>query len=287
MPPNTEVEPGVSEGTWLRNSALGAASSWLATLLTFPVHKTIFRQQIHGFVIRQAVSQLYQEGLLQFYRGILPPLLSKTIQGTLLYGSYDSLMPVLFPQEPVSYQRSTAGCLAGAIEALVLTPFERIQNVLQDHRKVAKLPHVQSILKEFYSYGLKGSLQLGYYRGFLPVLLRNSTGSALYFTFKDPIKNSLSDQGLPVGISAFVSGSVNGVAICLALYPLSVLVANVQSQVGAGTQSLRTSAQNLWASRSGKLLYVYRGSSLIVLRSCLSWGITTAIYELLRGGNNH
>ncbi|XP_067903096.1 solute carrier family 25 member 53-like [Heterodontus francisci] len=282
MQQNSEDSVNSSVVASLKNCGIGAASSCLATFLTFPVHKTIFRQQIHGFIIRKAVTQLCQEGLIKFYRGILPPLLAKTIQGTLLFGTYDSLIGIMSPEGTHLYHRCIAGSLSGIIEALVLTPFERVQNVLQDHRKDVKLPNIQSILKEFNSYSFKDKLQLGYYRGFLPILLRNGTGSALYFSFKDPIKNSLLDKGIPSGISAFVSGSLNGMMVCFILYPLSVVIANMQSHIGEEKMSLWNFISKFWVSRARSLLYIYRGGSLVILRSCITWGITTTIYELLK-----
>ncbi|XP_078402285.1 solute carrier family 25 member 53-like [Cetorhinus maximus] len=269
----------------LKNCGIGAASSCLATFLTFPIHKTIFRQQIHGFVIRKAVTQLCQEGLVKFYRGIVPPLLAKTIQGTVLFGTYDGLVGNISTEGTHLYHRCIAGSLSGIIEALILTPFERVQNVLQDHRKDVKFPNIQSILKEFNSYSFKDKLQLGYYRGFLPILLRNGTGSALYFSFKDPIKNSLLDQGVPSGISAFLSGSFNGMMVCFILYPLSAVIANVQSHIREEKISLQNFIAKFWASRAQSLLYIYRGGSLVILRSCITWGITTTIYELLKAAN--
>ncbi|XP_048400562.1 solute carrier family 25 member 53-like [Stegostoma tigrinum] len=269
----------------LKNCGIGAISSCLATFLTFPIHKTIFRQQIHGFVIRKAVTQLCQEGLIKFYRGILPPLLAKTIQGTLLFGVYDSLIRNISTEDTYLYHRCIAGSLSGIIEALALTPFERVQNVLQDHRKDVKFPNTHSILKEFNSYSFKNKLQLGYYRGFLSILLRNGTGSALYFSFKDPVKDLFLERGIPSGISAFVSGSFNGMMVCFILYPLSAVIANVQSHIGEKKMSLWNFIAKFWVSRARSLLYIYRGGSLVILRSCITWGITTTIYEFLKASH--
>ncbi|XP_031232609.1 solute carrier family 25 member 53 [Mastomys coucha] len=263
---------------------LGAISNFMSTFLTFPIYKVVFRQQIHAVAVSEAVRQLWHEGPQYFYRGIYPPLLSKTLQGTLLFGTYDSLLCFLSPVGPHSLgQRWTAGLMSGVVEAIALSPFERVQNVLQDARKQACFPSTFSILKEFNSYGLWGRLSLGYYRGFWPVLVRNSLGSALYFSFKDPIQDGLARQGLPHWVPALVSGSVNGTITCLILYPLIVLVANMQSHIGwQRMPSLWASAQDVWDTRGRKILLIYRGGSLIVLRSSVTWGLTTAIHDFLQ-----
>ncbi|XP_044539156.1 solute carrier family 25 member 53 [Gracilinanus agilis] len=270
-----------------RSYTLGAISSFLSTFVTFPIYKVVFRQQIHAVSVPEAVSQLHQEGLRRFYRGIYPPLLAKTLQGTLLFGTYDNLLQALSPTGPSRlWQRWVAGFLSGAVEAVVLTPFERVQNVLQDGRKDARFPSTSSILREFNSYSFWERLALGYYQGFLLVLLRNSLGSALYFSFKDPIRDGLTEQGLPCWVPALVSGSVNGTLTCLLLYPLSVLVANMQSQVGCQeAPGLWASAQAVWEGRGRKLLLIYRGGSLVILRSCVTWGLTTAIHDFLQENN--
>ncbi|XP_012582496.1 PREDICTED: solute carrier family 25 member 53 [Condylura cristata] len=264
--------------------ALGAVSNFMSTFLTFPIYKVVFRQQIHAVAVSEAVRQLCREGPQYFFRGIYPPLLSKTLQGTLLFGIYDNLLCFFSPVGPHSLRhRCTAGLMSGVAEAVILSPFERVQNVLQDGRKQARFPNTVSILKEFNSYGLWGRLSLGYYRGFWPVLLRNSLGSALYFSFKDPIQDRLAKQGLPQWVPALVSGVVNGSITCLLLYPLIVLVANMQSHIGwQSMPSLWASAKDMWDTRGRKVFLIYRGGSLVILRSSVTWGVTTAIHDFLQ-----
>ncbi|XP_077164721.1 solute carrier family 25 member 53 [Paroedura picta] len=269
-----------------RSYNVGAASCFLSTLATFPVYKTIFRQQLHTFSIREAVRQLSQEGLRNFYRGLSPPLLSKTLQGTLMFGTYENCLRTLASQSSGPYSlgdRYTAGLLSGLSEALVLAPFERIQNILQDGRKNKRFPTTRSILREFHSYALRDRLVLGYYHGLGLILVRNGLGSSLYFSLKDPLRDSLSERGLPHWLPALVSGSVNGTLIGLFLYPLGVLIANVQSQVGKQeVLHFRASVTAVWANHGRRVVLLYRGGSLLVLRSCITWGLTTAIYDFLQ-----
>ncbi|XP_048370501.1 solute carrier family 25 member 53 [Sphaerodactylus townsendi] len=265
---------------------MGAASGFLATLATFPIYKTIFRQQLHAFSIQEAVRQLSQEGLHRFYRGVFPPLLSRTVQGTLMFGTYESCLHILSCRSSRPHSlgdRYTAGLVSGILEALVLCPFERIQNVLQDGRKNKRFPATHSILQEFHSYAPRETLVLGYYRGLGLILVRNGLGSSLYFSLKDPLQDSLSERGLPRWLPALISGSVNGTLICLFLYPLSVLIANVQSQVGKQEiLHFQAAVTAVWGNHGRSVALLYRGGSLLILRSCLTWGLTTAIYDFLQ-----
>nr|XP_033802140.1 solute carrier family 25 member 53 [Geotrypetes seraphini] len=282
---NRELEKQ-SRGWSSRSYVYGAVSSFLSTFVTFPIYKTIFRQQIHVFVMREAIRQFQQEGLRHFYRGLLPPLVAKTVQGTLLFGTYDTLLRFVSANHSGPYKlrdRWKAGFMSGSLEAVVLSPFERIQNIMQDGRKNVRFPDIHSILRYFNSCGFKEGLAEGYFRGFSPVLLRNGVGSALYFSFKDPIRDCLSGKGLPSWLPPLVSGSVNGTVTCLLLYPLSVLIANMQSQVGQETLSIGESMKSIWESRGKKVSLIYRGGSLVILRSCVTWGLTTAIHDFLQG----
>nr|XP_028575771.1 solute carrier family 25 member 53 [Podarcis muralis] len=265
--------------------AVGAASSFATTLVTFPVYKTIFRQQLHALSITEAIGQLRQEGLAGFARGIAPPLLARTLQGALMYGTHDNLLRAFSDRSPGPYSlrdRAFAGLLSGFLEALAFGPFERVQNVLQDGRTVRRFPTTWSILEEFNSYAPKERLALGYYRGLSLILTRNGLGCALYFSFKDPLRDGLSDRALPRWLPALVSGSVNGTAISFLLFPLGVLIANVQSQVGKEeTLKLPAAAAAVWRARGRKATLLYRGGSLLILRAGVTWGLTTAIYDLL------
>lgn len=253
--------------------------SALPTLIVFPVYKTVFRQQIHNTPVRQAVAQLYKEGPLKLYRGVVPPLLMRTLNGTLLFGIHDTLLHQLSlsSQNAVSNSAlpAVAGFGAGMVEAVVLTPFERIQNVLQNSQNDRKLPTLKSVLVRLKTQ----SLALGYYRAFLPITARNALGSSLYFGLKGPMCAVVTGQGLSPVLSSFISGTLTSMAISLALYPVSVLVANMQAQVGGEVKGVVACWRMLWKSRQRSVTLLYRGGSLVILRSCITWGIATAIYD--------
>lgn len=254
--------------------------SALPTLIVFPVYKTVFRQQIHNTPVHRAVAQLYKEGPVKLYRGVAPPLLMRTLNGTLLFGLQDTILYQLSasPQSvaPASALPAVAGLGAGLAEAVVFTPFERVQNVLQNGQNDRHLPSLQSVLVRLRAQ----RMSLGFYRAFLPIAARNALGSSLYFGLKDPVCALVAGQGLPPVASSFVSGTLASMAISLALYPLSVLVANMQAQVGAEVKGVCLCWRLLWRSRGGSVALLYRGGSLVILRSCITWGITTAIYDL-------
>ena len=51
-----------------REYAAGWGSGIINITVTFPINKTMFRQQLHGISAWDAASQLRREGLLSLYR---------------------------------------------------------------------------------------------------------------------------------------------------------------------------------------------------------------------------
>jgi hypothetical protein len=62
---------------------------------TFPLNKTMFRQQVHGFTTSEAMKQLKKEGGVYLYRGILPPLLQKSSSSAIMFGTYSQYTRLL------------------------------------------------------------------------------------------------------------------------------------------------------------------------------------------------
>ncbi|KAM5146751.1 solute carrier family 25 member 53 [Mantella aurantiaca] len=261
---------------------VGASSTFMSTVLTFPIYKTIFRQQLHTSTIRAAVTQLKTEGARHLFRGLAPPLMSKTVQGTLLFGTQGSLQSFLCRLHiPQAATPALSGCLSGAIEAVLLVPFERMQNILQDGRNTARLPSAASVLREFRTYDKERKLSCGIYRGFTIILVRNALGSAIFLSCREPIRDLLSLQGLPSWAPSLGSGSFIGAFTSLVLYPLSVLVANMQAEVGRGLPGVRGVVATVWRKCGGRVSLLYRGASLIIVRSCITWGVTNSIHDTL------
>ncbi|KAG9478027.1 solute carrier family 25 member 53 [Eleutherodactylus coqui] len=269
-------------GSWSSSYFVGAASSFLSTVLTFPIYKTIFRQQLHTLTIRAATRQLGKEGVRHLYRGLAPPLMAKTVQGTLLFGAQGSLQHLFSTGgTPGAKSRALSGCLSGAIEAVLLVPFERVQNILQDGRNNVHFPNARSIVQEFQTYNKRDWLSCGMYRGFSIILVRNMVGSAIFLSCKEPLRDLLTYPGLPAWAPSLGSGAVNGAFTSLVLYPLSVILANMQAEVSNQLPHVRKVAQRVWMKCGGRVSLLYRGASLIILRSCITWGATNCIHDTL------
>jgi hypothetical protein len=133
--------------------ACGWGAAFINITVTYPINKVMFRQvrwylnqsqckhnkpvksfqMLHGLKTKTAVAQLRSEGAWYLYRGMLPPLVQKTLSVSLMFGMYEQYRQVLHsnaPSLPTPLTNGVAAMLAGTTEA-ILAPCERIQTLLQ------------------------------------------------------------------------------------------------------------------------------------------------------------
>lgn len=195
------------DGFWDRREFLcGWGAALINICTTFPINKIMFRQMVHGVRAQSAINQLRTEGLHNLYKGLLPPLLSKTASVSLMFGSYSSYRSFLDQQAhhvlPKPIMRlSIAAFLSGSTEA-VLCPFERIQMLLQSRDFGNQFQNTFQTFK-----GLNGGIR-EYYRGLSAVLLRNGPSNILFFAVKENCQNMLtsSDNFTLSLVEHFVTG---------------------------------------------------------------------------------
>lgn len=276
---------GTRLGSDGKHYVCGSVAAFTNIVVTFPIQKVLFRQQLHGVLASEAVRQLQRDGLRNLYRGLLPPLLQKSTTVAIMFGLYEDFSRVLLERaERVGYgvpelvTRSFAAALAGTAEA-ILTPFERVQTLLQDHRHHGRFNNTAHIFRTLLTeYGVREC-----YRGLVPILLRNGPSNVLFFGLRGPIKEQLPEASSQAGhlVVDFVCGGVLGAALGIMFYPLNVVKSRAQSQVGGAFQPCREVLLTVWRERGGSLAMLFRGAHLNYHRSLLSWGIINATYELL------
>ncbi|CAN9514968.1 unnamed protein product [Ophioblennius macclurei] len=259
----------------------GSIAAFTNIMVTFPIQKVLFRQQLHGVLATEAVRQLQRDGLRNLYRGLLPPLLQKSITVAIMFGLYEDFSRVLLDRAgdmPELATRSFAAALAGTTEA-ILTPFERVQTLLQDHRHHGRFNNTAHTFRTLLTeYGVREC-----YRGLVPILLRNGPSNVLFFGLRGPIKEQLPEAKNKAGhlVNDFVCGGVLGAGLGIMFYPLNVVKSRAQSQVGGAFKPCREVLLTVWRERGGSVAMLFRGAHLNYHRSLLSWGIINATYELL------
>ncbi|CAK6432227.1 unnamed protein product [Pipistrellus nathusii] len=255
----------------------GAAVSNVA--FTYPIQKVLFRQQLYGIKARDAMLQVRRDGFQNLYRGSLPPLMLKTASLALMFGVYEDLTCFLrkYIRTPQFAAHTMAALLAGTTEA-IFTPLERVQTLLQDQKNHDKFANTYQVFKALKCYGVGE-----YYRGLIPILLRNGLSNVLFFGLRGPIKEQLPAVTTRSGHVAtdFICGGLLGAMLGVLSFPINVVKIRMQSEIGGEFQSFPKVFKIIWLERDRKLTNLFRGAHLNYHRTIISWGIINASYEFL------
>ncbi|KAH9281782.1 Solute carrier family 25 member 51 [Echinococcus granulosus] len=215
-----------------REYICGGIASMINVVVVFPLHKTVFFQQLEGIKWSEAFMRLRREGLWQVYRGVVPPLLQRASSASVMFGFQSQSQRFLYRHQgrmdiPLYIQTILSATMAGCLEAS-LTPFERVQTLLQSSNKSRMYKNTPYALSSLYkSYGFREL-----YRGFTPILLRNCIGDILYFSGKEWLRGKSHSEDLPFGkrrLTDFVIGGFLGSTIGAAIFPLNVVKTQMQS----------------------------------------------------------
>jgi len=267
-------------------------SGWGAAVVnifvTFPINKTMFRQQVHGVSTINAIKMLKEEGAIYLYRGILPPLLQKSTSTCIMFGTYshyNRLMSDFLGIDTNTYNtnsvkvKALAAFLAGCTEA-TLIPFERVQVLMQETKYHGMFKNTPNAFYLIYTnYGLRE-----FFRGLTPILMRNGPSNVIFFTSREKLKNMLPPEWTERGkfttyLADFITGALNGALISTIFYPVNVTKTHMQLKIGGPYSSFWTVFKDLLAKRG--IRNMFAGVHVNYTRSFISWGIINFMYELI------
>lgn len=237
---------------------------------------------LHGVGLKNAVSQLMNEGFSTLYRGIGPPLFQKSISTSLMFGTYDAIQkPLLNADLDSRLSKIIAALMAGTIEA-TLTPLERVQTLLQDNnynKSFMNMRHAIKIISNDHSFS-------EFYRGLTPILLRNGPSNVSFFFLREAANSYIIIQpttwkGYKV-FKEFLTGALIGALNSALFYPCNVLKVHMQSNLGGPFQNIQKAATQIYRERGYRLSYFYRGIHMNCTRSFISWGVVNVAYENIK-----
>ncbi|CAF3379614.1 unnamed protein product [Rotaria sp. Silwood2] len=256
----------------------GFLSSATNIILTYPVNKLIFRQQICRLKTIDAYQQLKHEGLNILYRGIPLPLLQKTLSLSIMFGTNSHYLHIFqsFSEKYHWYHQPLASALAGSTEA-ILTPLERTQVLLQTPKYNNLIRNATHAFVFIYQhYGI-----IEYYRGVTLILIRNSLSNVIFFACRKPIKDILprTSSNFLHSIYDFLSGGLLGALLSTFIYPINVLKNIQQSQLDGRYDRPINIFYTIYKQRGNSLKEFYIGAKWNFVRSLISWGIINSTYE--------
>lgn len=270
----------------------GYCAACTSITLLFPLNKLIFRQMLGSISFKEAFTEIRSEGLANFYRGLLPPLLQKSTSYSIMFGSQNEYYLMLkglcdtSNSEAVKQMgagtrnvliTSVSGALAGLTEA-VLTPFERVQALLQMQKYHGHYRHTWHVFEAVAKS--HGPREL--YRGLSAICMRNSLSNALFFTLRTPLKQMFprTDNKFENSFYDFINGGLLGAVLSTMFYPLNVIKSNMQAQVGGPFPGIVASFRVIFDTRGRDIRKFYKGVGSNFTRAILAWGITNSMYEI-------
>jgi len=320
-----------SQSTWTsyafnetlkQNKAVVCAitASYISTFAGYPLDSLKSRLQTSRVPItvpRLAVHVYKEEGLRGFYRGFWIPLVTisfvRAASFTIYNGTKESLKARnILNQDTFKHSAclgGLGGAMAGALISFGSAPFELVKVRRQLEYAIAESKGIrivkppgtkQAVLDIVRSNGLRGL-----YTGFPLHLLRDTSGTALYFLEYDGMRYLMGrlpsgEQGpspswlpLPPSIIPFFCGSFSGVTSWALIYPLDVVKTKVQTRTLAGEKK-----RGVWETfhrlvrgpdpenprpLTVGIARIYRGLGISALRSITTHGLLWTFFDLTAG----
>lgn len=234
---------------------------------------------LHGIKVGDAFSQLKNEGMYFLYRGMLPPLCQKSLSLSVMFGVYEEVRQPLVKIKVDPYTAKIIGGLVSGTTETILMPFERIQTLLANSHYHDELKNTAHTFKVLRRYGFRE-----YYRGMVPILLRNGPSNACFFIMREELQDHLCDinNELLKTSSEFIGGALIGVVLSTFFYPLNVVKVNMQNKIGGSFDNPWKVLVHIYHERGGKIRYIYHGVQMNCTRAFVSWGVMNAAYEHIK-----
>lgn len=268
----------------------GIGAGWVNIAITFPINKFSFRQQVESTSPQKAWLNLKAyfsrhggvKNVLYVYRGCSIPLVQKTIANSIMYGVYAAARQRLGESHSAITACMMACAIAGGTEAMICTPLERCQTVLQDRRHDTRFKGLSDVLKW---HGQRPSMLASVraiYTGGSLIFTRNTLSTFNYFQIRDAYKSSgaAGEMRDTKWYHHAAFGCLSGALGCTMVYPINTVRAKIQTDLTSKT--LREAVRQTYRNNSDVLHRgFYYGWNVAVFRSALSWGIQNSFYEVI------
>lgn len=234
---------------------------------------------LHGIKARSAFDQLKDEGVYYLYRGMLPPLCQKSLSLSLMFGVFEEVRQPLLKVDVDPYTAKIVGGLVAGTTEGVLMPFERIQTLLANSHYHNEFKNTLHAFKVLQTYGIRE-----YYRGLVPVLLRNGPANVCFFILREELQQYIGHYNNEfIKTSAeFFGGAIIGAFLSTLFYPLNVLKISMQNKVGGDFEGPWKVLVRVYKERGGKIRYIYHGVLINCTRAFISWGVMNTAYEHIK-----
>ncbi|KAH0555837.1 hypothetical protein GP486_006217 [Trichoglossum hirsutum] len=305
----------------LKDVVFGSAAGMVGKIVEFPFDtvKVRLQSQPDHLPLRYLGpidcfrKSFYDDGgIRSLYRGISAPLMGAALEASSLFFSYriaqSLLVSILYPNRSETAPPPALGLSAlvacggasGAFTSFILTPIELIKCKMQVPATASPAQRPLSLISSIYRHhGL-----LGFWRGQLGTLIRETGGSAAWFgsyegvsaAFRHYLPRKPTPSGKLPGTTSepsilpfyqqMIAGACAGVTYNFVFYPADTIKSRIQTEevsivtAGQSKPSFLTVGREVWRLQGVKGLY--RGCGITVARAAPSSAFIFSIYESLR-----
>lgn len=183
---------------------------------------------------------IQQEGLLNLYRGVLPPILAEAPRRAIKFGANEQwgfvLKKLLSLDQFTATQAGFVGSMAGATEAFLVTPLDLVKVRLQDRHSLGTYSGTFDCINKIRTQeGL-----LTFFHGFESTVWRHATWSGVYFMaihiFRTAFPERAGTSKNESMLRNFVAGTIGGSLGTLVNTPFDVVKSRIQNQRRGGVK---------------------------------------------------
>lgn len=257
----------------------GLLSAIVSVSVTYPITKLIYRQILEKTTIQVSIANMKKDGLRRLYRGMLFPLLQRSAEISVMFGIYKSAEMALHPLHLRRIDEKTAsGAISGFAKSL-LTPLERTELLLIDSRHHDRFKNMgQALFIVMRDYGPKE-----FYRGYTVILTRDIVHNTVFFFARDKLYRMIkSHHVIRIVFEDFLIGSAMGLFMTTLFYPIKVIKANMQKELGSKFKSVFEVTAEVYYYDGRGIRNFYIGIGLNILRAMIGWGIVNVSYEFIK-----
>jgi len=215
----------------------------------FDTIRVVYQEGAYKNIAECAKSLYKNNGIMSFYKGLVPPLIGVALEKCALFGVYDNFKRCnpLFDATCDTYSNTfVSGLFAGLVTTTIVTPVEKIKILLQNQKQA----NIATLVR--------GGGISALYNGWTATLFREVPGYGIYFTVYEYLKNTF---GLPNAYTPALYGALCGVASWTFIYPSDPIKTKMQNNSIGFKEALGIIMKN------EGLMGLYRGMPLALFRA--------------------
>ncbi|KAI6176534.1 hypothetical protein M3Y97_00808500 [Aphelenchoides bicaudatus] len=231
------------------------------------------------------INCMYQtfklDGVRGLYAGSVPALVVNIAETAVVFTAYDYCQKVIahFSNKHVndmsSLQNACAGSLAASFAALILCPTELVKCRLQAQREMN--PNIRSTPFKVCRHIFKTEGFSTFGKGMTPTMIRDVFGYFFFFGAYEMSRDLLAKKGQSkdnIGLlGTAIAGSIGGVALWAAIYPVDLIKSRMQIKGGTAMQVARS------VLKMQGFVSLYRGLTPTLIGAALSTPFLVIAYE--------